>query len=72
MLDTDVALIEKTIKDIEEKEKKIESLDDDLDLTQEIKLSDIQKPVINVDKDSTIVNENVVTDDEFYDDFFDE
>ena len=67
---TDTALIEKTIKEIENEEKKIESLDDDLDLTQEIKLDDIQKPVINVDKDSVVVNENVVTDDEFYDDFF--
>ena len=32
--------------------------------TQEI------KPKINVDADSIIVNENVITDDEFFDDFF--
>ncbi len=30
------------------------------------------KPKINVDADSIIVNENVVTDDEFFDDFFNE
>ncbi|MBO4245622.1 MAG: type IV secretory system conjugative DNA transfer family protein [Bacilli bacterium] len=29
-----------------------------------------EKPIINVDSDSVIVNENVVTDDEFFDDFF--
>lgn len=46
--------------------------DDALDLTQEIKLDDISKPKINVDKDSVIVNDNIVTDDEFYDDFFDD
>ena len=43
-----------------------------MDLTQEIKLDDIQKPIINIDKDSVVINENVVTDDEFYDDFFDD
>ena len=30
----------------------------------------IEKPKINVDVDSVIVNENVITDDEFFDDFF--
>ena len=45
---------------------------DSLDRTQEIKISDIEKPVINVDKDSVVVNQNVVTDDEFYDDFFED
>ena len=30
------------------------------------------KPIINVDADSIIVNENVITDDEFFDDFFNE
>ncbi len=29
-----------------------------------------QKPIINVDADSVVVNENVITDDEFFDDFF--
>ena len=28
------------------------------------------KPKINVDADSIIVNENIITDDEFFDDFF--
>ncbi len=52
----------------EEKDNK----EDSLDLTQEIKMDDISKPKINVDKDSIIVNDNLVTDDEFYDDFFDD
>ena len=34
------------------------------------KMEDIEKPKINVDADSIIVNENVITDDEFFDDFF--
>jgi len=33
---------------------------------------DENKPKINVDADSIIVNENVITDDEFFDDFFNE
>lgn len=35
-------------------------------------MEDINKPKINVDADSIIVNENVITDDEFFDDFFNE
>ncbi len=71
--------IEDAIKQIEEKEKEEKKQEevqedtqkeDDLSLTQEIKLDDLEKPVINVDKDSVVVNENVVTDDEYYDDFF--
>lgn len=34
--------------------------------------SDIDKPIINVDKDSIVVKENVISDDEFFDDFFDD
>ncbi|MBE6155306.1 MAG: DUF87 domain-containing protein [Firmicutes bacterium] len=63
--------IEAAIKQIESNEK-VSDREDELDLTQEIKLEDIQKPIINVDKDSVVINENIVTDDEFYDDFFDE
>ena len=29
-----------------------------------------EKPKVNVDNESEIVNENVITDDEFFDDFF--
>ena len=71
--------IEDALKQIEEKEigkKKAKEIindlkDDDLSLTKEIKLDDLDKPIINVDKDSVVVNENVITDDEYYDDFFD-
>ena len=33
-------------------------------------LSDIPKPKINIDADSIVVDENVISDDEFFDDFF--
>ena len=31
---------------------------------------EVEKPKINIDVDSVIVNENVITDDEVFDDFF--
>ena len=31
-----------------------------------------EKPKINVDADSIVVNDNLISDDEFFDDFFDE
>ena len=46
--------------------------EDDNDKTEEINVEDINKQAINVDKDSKVVNENVVSDDEYFDDFFDE
>lgn len=68
-----IASIEEAIKKIDNNEKSLPiEKEDELDLTQEIKLEDIQKPIINVDKDSVVINENIVTDDEFYDDFFDD
>ena len=41
--------------------------------TPEVKgvLSDVPKPKINVDADSIVVDNNVISDDEFFDDFFD-
>ena len=48
------------------KEEEFESLfDDDFEKEPE-------KPKINVDTDSIIVNDNIITDDEFFDDFFGE
>lgn len=46
----------------------------DENLKKETKLTEIKsdKPKINVDVDSVIVNDNIVTDDEFFDDFFGE
>ncbi len=64
--------IEEAIKQIEKQEAAPKEEPETLDLTQEIKLGDLDKPIINVDKDSVVVNENVITDDEFYDDFFDD
>lgn len=56
---------------------KIESLEEPPKVTEpKIETNDIKeeanKPKINVDADSIIVNENVITDDEFFDDFFNE
>ena len=74
----DAFTIEDALKQIEEKEKEEKeskdnnlSSEEDLSLTKEIKLDDLEKPIINVDKDSVVINENVITDDEYYDDFFD-
>ena len=44
--------------------EEIETLD--LDITN----NDSKKPIVNIDADSVVVNENVITDDEFFDDFF--
>ena len=51
---------------IDDKEK-----DDKLEEKEE-KEDSTSKPKVNIDVDSVIVNENVITDDEFFDDFFDE
>ena len=42
--------------------------------TPEVKnvLTDVPKPKINVDADSIVVDNNVISDDEFFDDFFDD
>ncbi len=42
-----------------------------LENNQDDKNEKIEKPKVNIDVDSVIVNENVITDDEFFDDFFD-
>ncbi len=55
---------DKSILDIADKEIS----NDIIDKKAEVKLD--EKPKINVDADSIIVNENVITDDEFFDDFF--
>ena len=50
------------------------SEDDDIEefLFEPPVVNEEEKPVINVDKDSIVVKENVVSDDEFFDDFFDD
>ncbi len=48
--------------------KPIESQETNIDSHDNLE----NKPKINVDADSIIVNENVITDDEFFDDFFNE
>ena len=47
-----------------------EPVEEELPPLKEEPVKQPEKPIINVDSDSVIVNENVVTDDEFFDDFF--
>lgn len=65
---TDV--IDKKIDDIKDIVDDIETLDlDDNSLSISSSTSS-NKTLVNVDSDSVVVNENVITDDEFFDDFF--
>ena len=55
----DAITVDESVK--EEKEKSV---------VEPIKTNTESKPIVNIDADSIIVNENVITDDEFFDDFF--
>ena len=55
---------------MEESNKKEENIINEINKDKEEKTS--EKPKVNIDVDSVIVNENVITDDEFFDDFFGE
>ena len=82
-LDIDAMMkdIDAKLKELDEEEKRqkdalkaqnkelVDSLDE-IKPDKEEKSKDIVKPKVNVDVDSVIVNENVITDDEFFDDFF--
>ena len=68
----DIESITTALEQIDANQIITDDKEEELGMTQEIKLDDIQKPIINVDKDSVVLNQNIVTDDEFYDDFFDE
>ena len=56
------ALEEKSTTEIEEKTKE--------DIPEQTQIHHVDEPKINVDNDSVIVDEHVVSDDEFFDDFF--
>ena len=51
--------------------KKKEEQKDEAPVSREV-LNDIPKPKINIDADSIVVDNNVISDDEFFDDFFDD
>ena len=55
---------------MEESNKKEEDIISEINKEKEEKT--LEKPKVNIDVDSVIVNENVITDDEFFDDFFGE
>mgnify|MGYP004558768629 FL=1 len=84
-MDKMISDIEKKIKEIDEEEAKrkkekeasiipkkeedlLIDLDDDIEIPAVTKKD--EKPKVNVDVDSIIVNDNVISDDEFFDDFF--
>lgn len=70
----DKSILEK-IEEIDKNERKKQIKEEEvnpLDLTKEINIEDINKSKINVDKDSVVLGEKVVTDDEYFDDFFDD
>ena len=59
-----------TVEEVKESEKEQQSIEQP---KEEIsKITQTEKPKINVDVDSVVVNDNIVTDDEFFDDFFGE
>jgi len=60
------------IKENEESDFAVEEKIDTMDMTQEINLEDLNKAFLNVDKESKIINDSIVTDDEYYDDFFED
>ena len=70
--------IEKKQKEkLKEESKEIENInlsfdfdDEELENAEKKDTKNTEKPKVNVDVDSVIVNENVITDDEFFDDFF--
>ena len=84
-VDKMIADIEKRIKEIDEEEERRKKLKEQekknlfldskqaemgniVETKKEEKIE--EKPKVNVDVDSIIVNENVISDDEFFDDFF--
>ena len=83
-IDQMIENIDKLLKESEEKEKELKQteqkqeielpkLEEKKPIVQEkpvIKESIEEKPKINVDTDSIVMNDNVITDDEFFDDFF--
>ena len=64
--------IDKPFNIFEEESKQdviVENKKEEIETPKEVEKDD-SKPVVNIDADSIIVNENVITDDEFFDDFF--
>ena len=58
------------LKEIEENKEKLPKLEEDELKKKEPEKLENNKPKINVDVDSIVMNDNVITDDEFFDDFF--
>lgn len=76
-IDKMIADIDKKLKELDEEEaREKEKLNQasvapmELPKLEEKKPKPEEKPKINVDADSIIMNDNVITDDEFFDDFF--
>ena len=64
--------IDEVVKKLEQVQTNESANEDPNDLTQEIKIGDEPKTKLNVDKESKVINDTISSDDEFFDDFFDE
>ena len=58
------------ISEVKKEEEKVNDIVTEKVEEKTIEVKNESKPIVNVDADSIIVNENVITDDEFFDDFF--
>lgn len=81
-IDKMIADIDKKLKELDEEEEannkvsedkfELPKLEDETNVDSNKVVKTDDKPKINVDADSIIMNDNVITDDEFFDDFFGE
>lgn len=78
-IDKMIADIDKKLKELDKEEEENKSNKKELELPKlEKNISDSlapsgdkeEKPKINIDADSIVMNDNIITDDEFFDDFF--
>lgn len=66
-IDKMIADIDKKLKELDEEEAREKAK---MENKTEILPEETDKPKINIDTDSIVMNDNVITDDEFFDDFF--
>ena len=73
-IDKMIADIDKKLKELDEEEArekaKLEHQEEKPQLPKKETNEEEDKPKINIDMDSVIMNDNEITDDEFFDDFF--
>lgn len=70
-MDDDIIDIDFDVPSIESLKNKQAAVQETKEEVKQV-LNDVPKPKINVDADSIVVDNNVISDDEFFDDFFDD